>query len=279
MLTIPKGGLRRRARRKLRALRAAVHAYFDRRPAGCPVCDGPNRSFHLDGHRRWMQRCLRCHHEFVDAPPDDAAIAAFYDGFGYFRQDRGHQGISSLEQDAQWEGYLSARLEAIRRFGLLGPPSGRSVLEIGCLEGKLLQALSQRGFEVHGCDLNGPVVEAGRSAFGLDLRSGTIEQAGFLGGRFDIVLGFHVFEHLKDPKATPGQCRGMLNPGGVVLIEVPCRETDYDNEHHLHFFNESSVAWMFLDVFGNVQLGRNRFTTTHGEVTESTYALGRLDAA
>ena len=223
-----------------------------------------------------IHRCSRCQHEFVANPPDARTIASFYDGFSYFHEDRGHQGITALEADSEWQGYLGPRLGILERSGLLAHP-GASMLELGCLEGKLLQALSVRGFDVHGCDINAPVVEAGRAAFGIDLRAGTLDTSGLASRKYDVVMAFHVVEHLDDPRRTLEACKRLLEPGGRVVIEVPCRDTDYGNTHHLQFFSEASLSWLFLDVFGNVELRRNQFTTKNGVTTASAYALGRLD--
>lgn len=40
-------------------------------------------------------------------------------------------------------------------------------------------------------------------------------------GRFDCLTLFHVLEHLADPVGFLVNCRTLLNPGGVLLCEVP----------------------------------------------------------
>jgi SAM-dependent methyltransferase len=41
------------------------------------------------------------------------------------------------------------------------------------------------------------------------------------GCSYDLVTMWHVLEHLHDPLATLSQCRRVLKPGGVLMVEVP----------------------------------------------------------
>ena len=105
----------------------------------------------------------------------------------------------------------------------------RTVLEVGCGEGYVLQALVRAGVraELHGVDLDATAVREARARLG---RHATVEVAdarqlaapeGPLGAgrRFDLVLMLEVLEHLSDPAAMLPVLEALADPH--VLLSVP----------------------------------------------------------
>ncbi len=222
----------------------------------CPICGGKSHFLlsNLYGYR--LHECERCTHVFVVNIPDASSLGRLYSGCDYFDIDRGHQGITVLTDDTQWSGFLSGRIKLINLFGLLNSFQKRParILEIGCLEGRLLDWLKRGGHSVYGCEINKEVAALGSRTFGIEIRSAPLDRCGFENGFFDIVLAFHVFEHFDDPLMHLRACRRLLRKDGHILIEVPSGETDYDNLQHLHFFNERSLEVMFNSTFDEITI-------------------------
>lgn len=109
----------------------------------------------------------------------------------------------------------------------------RRVLDLGCGEGWLARALSQRGVETVGVDASEPLVVAARAAGGGDFHVcsyGELDGPERFGGAFDVVAAN--FALLGDPLDDALQgARGLLAPGGVLVIQTvhpwAARDGDY----------------------------------------------------
>ncbi len=108
----------------------------------------------------------------------------------------------------------------VRRF--LG--TSKDVLDIGCGEGFLAQILTGAGHRVTGVDVveNPQHREALVDYIHADLDSPEAERLlRARPERFDFVLLLDVLEHLKDPERLLRAARGLLKPGGRIVISVP----------------------------------------------------------
>jgi 2-polyprenyl-3-methyl-5-hydroxy-6-metoxy-1,4-benzoquinol methylase len=57
-------------------------------------------------------------------------------------------------------------------------------------------------------------------------------------GPFDVVSAFDLIEHVPDPRGFLGRCRGLLKPGGAIMISTP------DTGHVLRYLMRS--RWPML---------------------------------
>jgi 2-polyprenyl-3-methyl-5-hydroxy-6-metoxy-1,4-benzoquinol methylase len=111
----------------------------------------------------------------------------------------------------------------------------RTVLEVGCGEGYVLQALVRAGVraELHGVDLDPTAVREARARLGrhasvevadarrLAAQDGPLGSGGRQGPprRFDLVLMLEVLEHLPDPAGMLPVLEALASPH--VLLSVP----------------------------------------------------------
>lgn len=112
---------------------------------------------------------------------------------------------------------------ARRRYDLVqrsAPRPPRSVIELGCAAGWNLVPYRDAGCRVEGYDYDHDYLDAGR-ARGLAMHHGGVDEALAAGQRFDLVILSHVVEHMLDPGSEVGRICGLLEPGGLVFIEVP----------------------------------------------------------
>jgi SAM-dependent methyltransferase len=83
-----------------------------------------------------------------------------------------------------------------------------------------LAALAGHGLEVHGVECSAD------AARGADPRARvriapTLAAAGYPAGHFDVVLVWHVLEHLREPDAALAEMHRVLRPGGRLVVAVP----------------------------------------------------------
>lgn len=131
---------------------------------------------------------------------------------------------------------------------------GKTLLEVGCGTGSDLEWARQRGWDVHGLELNESAVEFAKKQ-GLDVQRSTFEEANLLANSFDCIIMSQVLEHLYSPKLALQRCYQLLRPGGLLLIAVP--KFDSWTRHalgkfwhnllfpiHLHHFNQPVLERM-----------------------------------
>ena len=99
-------------------------------------------------------------------------------------------------------------------------PDGRA-LDLGCGAGTFLHRLKQLGWEVTGVDVSPTAVGVARSAYGLTVHLGQLEEAPLDESSFDFIHMSHVIEHVRDPIATLEAAARLLKPSGWLYIETP----------------------------------------------------------
>lgn len=100
-----------------------------------------------------------------------------------------------------------------------GLPPGRA-LEIGCGDGWMLDALRRMSWDVVGTERSPQGAACARS-LGLDVRVGELAGGGFAPQSFDLVILWHVLEHLHDPLGTLIEVRRRMRPSGRLVVAVP----------------------------------------------------------
>ena len=102
-------------------------------------------------------------------------------------------------------------------------PDGSVVLDVGCSEGYLAAALTQRGCEVHGVERDERAAAAARAhcaaVWPIDVEDPTGRE-GLPTGMDAVVLG-DVLEHLRDPWSVLAWAAARLRDGGVAVVSVP----------------------------------------------------------
>jgi len=179
-----------------------------------------------------------------------------------YQENYGDEYIKYRNDIIDWDGWHKSRIENMSKVGLenFEARENRSVLEIGCAEGNMLNLFNKRGWQTKGIDISHEMTTYAREKLGMDASCATIEKTNFSDKSFDIVAMFHVIEHLPNPeRALMESCR-LLKDGGSIIVETPCFDLPnithewFNDNDHLTFFSESTIKTMlFKSGFKNIK--------------------------
>ena len=144
---------------------------------------------------------------------------------------------------------------AMDAFGdLFADGGGRRLLDYGCGAGLFMELADQRGFEAWGVDLSESSVERARTRPGgaRAYFGAPADVPEIAAGGFDVVTLWSVMAHLPLPLDDLRMLRGLLAPGGVILImtvnanslRLKANGADWNGftPNHLKFFAPATLG-------------------------------------
>jgi SAM-dependent methyltransferase len=221
----------------------------------CPVCGGSDRVrllFSRNGDS--VHRCLNCRVEFLFPQPNDAALSAIYSG-GYFI---GSDNQADSDRVAQLKrATASLYLRCIQPFIRVAAPR---ILEIGCGSGDFLLEAKSRGFQVEGLEFSPHAAATANDRLGISaVTVGSPDSTELPRDRYDLIVGFDVIEHVRDPTHTIHRLHSALSADGVLALVTPSLDSwsrrllrnywmEYKTEH-LTYFSKRSLR-LLLTKYG-----------------------------
>ena len=151
---------------------------------------------------------------------------------------------------------------------------GDSILDIGCGWAQALLFFKEKGFDCYGFDPAIEAVEYGCKK-GLNIKHAGLDGMDvFENKKFEMVTMFNVLEHLANPSQTINQIKEILQPNGVLAIDVPNEFNDFQTAgrdvhglddwwvappNHLNYFSKDSLV-NFLESHGfSVEISESSF--------------------
>ena len=206
----------------------------------CPLDNKP-ATYLLEESGYSYFRCDACGLRFIWPLPDLEVILSIY-GEGYRQIPPVPATQANLRAGAQ---------EKRKRF--LGDlpdgfaPGDHSLLDIGCGLSFMLEALRQDFRRVRGLELSEPQRTYAQETLGLDVVDGEASVIPLGDECENVVVLWHVLEHLLDPPASLREVHRVLKPGGLLFIATPNPESltarligkrwiHYNAPNHLHLF-------------------------------------------
>ena len=218
-----------------------------------PTVDAPRSSYAELGRYR-VEACEQCGAGATVPRPTTQELAECYaSSYGYATHDL-------IEHEK--------RRRAAALLDWAGVRTGK-ILDVGCMFGFLLDEARDRGLEPHGIELSAEPAAAA-AANGHTVFTGTIEQyAETHTHRFAAIFAQHVLEHIPDPLEFLEAARGLLEPGGQLVICVPNFEARlrklapsswgwYQVPVHLHHFSSRALHRLLGDAGFSVSEERRR---------------------
>jgi len=221
----------------------------------CPLCDSdcPQVAYHVEDWLHGLNgsfrivRCGHCNALYLNPRPEGAELARYYPS------DYEAFGRRALGSEPPWR-------RALRLYGLdkrcrtvTNLMSGGRLLDVGCATGDFLARMRQNGsWQVTGLEMNEAAATQGSHHYGLEIRTGSVDEVEFAPRSFDVVTLWDVIEHLPQPKASLKRIANWLRPGGWVVVRTPDAGSLYarafgrywaglDAPRHLVVFDRSSL--------------------------------------
>jgi len=187
----------------------------------CPICGQACLSIlpqpaqdYLSGQTFYLARCSACHCGQTQWPDDIPHAPGAYYGAQYYGSEQG-KFSPWLEKLFAWNHRRNA-LRLLRRFG------SHHVLEIGCGRAYILRQLQDLGCEVHGLEsADAPPWILHHPQVPIRTLSADESTWPYESNQFDLLLLWHVLEHLPHPHQVMQQAQRVLAPGGILVICVP----------------------------------------------------------
>ena len=187
---------------------------------------------YISGETFQIARCRRCAQ--VVTLPVPADIGRYYPA-GYYGDKQGRRFPAVIEW-LQEQLYAWRSGQVLRRL----KQKNAKVLDIGCGRGLLLRAFQRNGCDVTGTEFSDGACRFAREVLKLPVRVGLLPDLTFPDNSFDVVVMWHVLEHVSDPRPMVAEVARILRPGGMFLVAVP----DFGSpEARL-----TQAGWFHLDV-------------------------------
>jgi SAM-dependent methyltransferase len=179
----------------------------------CPLCNSRNTQGFLQFKGARFYRCADCSLVFLEAGfhPDAGSVYT-----ADYIKDRGHDAFPSSLVKAKMataDRYLSLAEKYVEKGDLL---------EVGCSTGPALKVARERGWNVHGIEVNDKAARIAKDMLRVTtIETGCLGAGMFPGKAFSLVLMLDVLEHIADPLAFMGILAKKIRPGGFILILTP----------------------------------------------------------
>ncbi len=220
-----------------------------------PFLDVRDRLFGRPGTYH-IVRCSSCDLLYVNPRPTVEALKEHYpDNYLVYTP---LEDLSPLMQRIVGPFVKAGSLSRIRNLErVIGAlPGETKVVDVGCGVNLYLRYLGElRGCTGVGVDFNKTVTEYVRTKLKMPVVCGTLHDAAFDDGQFDLVTMHEYLEHEPDPQRVLTEARRITRPGGHLHIEVPYIEgrpaklfktcwSQLDVPRHLVFFTRRTLEDM-----------------------------------
>ncbi|MCP3960082.1 MAG: class I SAM-dependent methyltransferase [bacterium] len=176
---------------------------------GCPLCGSEKAHVflqHLDPiFLCWLSRCTACDFTYLNPIPSHRLIREWQDEDGYY---------DAHEPDRQL-------MENILSYGEERSVPPARLLEIGCSQGSLLVVAGERGWEAHGVEISPSDFAHAQARLGDKVFNGELADSPFERDSYDLIVMWHVLEHIPRLRHFLREVRSYLRPGGALVLQVP----------------------------------------------------------
>jgi 2-polyprenyl-3-methyl-5-hydroxy-6-metoxy-1,4-benzoquinol methylase len=223
----------------------------------CPVCNSDIfsefllvKDYFLTQEEFTIVECSSCGFKFVNPRPDSESIGRYYESPEY------------VSHSSSGGGFLTniytrvRKLTHKKKYNLVNKYSDPgNILDIGCASGELLNLFKINNWKSFGIEPNEKARNFAIETFGLNIKP-EAEIKNLPDQFFDVIMMWHVLEHVHLLHDRIQDLNRLLKPGGTIFIAVPnCDSYDakyygkfwaaFDVPRHLYNFTPSTIKILF----------------------------------
>jgi 2-polyprenyl-3-methyl-5-hydroxy-6-metoxy-1,4-benzoquinol methylase len=165
----------------------------------------------------------------------------------------------------------------------LGPPLGRTLLDVGAYCGYFLDVAREAGFRPEGLELSRWAAGHARS-LGFTVHGVPLSELVARGAQYDVVTLWDVVEHFADPRTELESAFRLVRPGGRIYLStidagslvarLLGAQWPWLMDMHLFYFGRSTLATLLEEVGFRV-----KDTRTYTHIISADYLLRKVGAS
>jgi len=234
--------------------------------------------------------CTSCAHQFIHPCPRPEFLTLYYSVYMTAAKNGFYRARQANDIPATFQAHYQPWLVQMRNLLTTNAPV---LLDIGCGLGMFLRLARGNGFIVRGLEPNADAVHYLKTEHDIHAYNALLES--YSGSeKFDVISMWDLLEHLAHPTAAIKQVHAMLNPSGLLALEIPVRDSLLHwvakalfrlsfgrvtrplfltyGVHHLQYFSEKSIV-SFLEGNGFDVCECNRAETDISALKRSDSSL------
>jgi 2-polyprenyl-3-methyl-5-hydroxy-6-metoxy-1,4-benzoquinol methylase len=216
----------------------------------CVLCE--NKSMTIitkkvrDASKNKVIKCKKCAHTQLYPIPLRNEDQKFYDNN---LQEKNQKHSNSLKDHRE-----KSRIDTKRRIDFVSKICKKKdkILEIGSGYGFFLEGMKEKGFNITGLEVSKERRKISKKVTKAEILNINLMDENLEIGKFDVIVFFHVLEHISDSVNFLKNLKKILNKKGKIIIEVPNYDDfqinlnlAYKNWHfqraHIHYFTSKTL--------------------------------------
>ena len=181
----------------------------------------------------------------VDSLPSEEDLAEYYKD-EYYKKN--HAGYKQEYTEEKIEAFIKKIKKRIYVLKNIFPYEPTTCLDVACGEGWGLKVFRDEGWDVIGLDYSVDACEVHNPEQVKHIITGnlydTLDDIAEMGRKYQVLNLDNILEHVIDPYKLLERCRKVIEPEGVMIIEVP----NADSKHHRYLFDMGVLEWRIGSV-------------------------------
>ena len=200
----------------------------------CNICGAENYSENVVVKDREYKllKCSKCDLMYISPQPGN--LKQIYN----VELDFKNQLIQGMNKRVKYARKIFKQIEKYKKRGRM--------LEVGCGIGPFLQVGRELGWYIDGFEWSKWQVDYVKDNLGLEIVSEDFMEIDLPENSYDLIIMWHVLEHMKDPSGVLDKARRLLNKNGLLLIAIP----NTDNFVYEFFYSITHRKKLDISLFG-----------------------------
>jgi len=254
----------------------------------CLICDGSKfenylecTDYFLSKENFTLVKCSGCGFIFINPRPFPEELYKYYESPDYISHSGTNKGIVNAVYKKVRRYTHNKKVKLVSKFS-----SGKSILDIGCASGELLNNFKLKNWETLGIEPNQNARNFAKSTYNINVLDEN-EILNIPTASKDVITMWHVLEHVSGLNERMLELKRILKKDGTIFVAVP-NKMSYDAEYygkywaaydvprHLYHFTPDSMAKLLNHhKFSIVKILPMKFDSYYVSMLSEKYKSGK----